>query len=248
MYRSKGDSPSHAGSLLPPATTRRFPERPSQTSREARIAPPFIPGQPRTAPPVPTSGPVETELSEPQIPEPELKQAEYAEPEPTGPEPTEPEEVHAESPAEATESFGEPAPVESVPAPAADTDEGALLPWENTVDDQGIVEPAFLTETDAVFAQLTEAVTTERDEFPLDAFIVPEDSHHVPAGMSSSAEIAPNAAEPVASLAQRLEDLSRLLRDEDTDAIVRRLAAGDRLDSMLAGLLAGYLAGKSEHS
>jgi hypothetical protein len=220
MYRTKGDTPSHAGSLLPPATTRRFPERPPQTSREARIAPPFVPGGDPSAPP-PS---LETEASEP-------------------------ESIRAESqPAEAAEEIAEPPVEEVTAAEPPPVDEGSLLPWESTIDDQGIVEPAFLAETDAVFASLTEAVPAERDEFPLDAFIVPEDSHHIPTGMPKPDAPPANQAEPTASLAERLEDLSRRLKSEDTDSIVRRLAAGDRLDSMLAGLLAGYLAGKSEQS
>ena len=51
---------------------------------------------------------------------------------------------------------------------------------------------------------------------------------------------------PLTSLAERLEKLSHRLRVEDTDAVVRRLAGGDRLDTLLAGLLAGFLAGSSE--
>jgi hypothetical protein len=53
---------------------------------------------------------------------------------------------------------------------------------------------------------------------------------------------------PITSLAERLEKLSHRLRVDETEMIIRRLAAGDRLDTLLAGLLAGYLAGSSDYS
>jgi hypothetical protein len=198
MFGTMGDSPKRAGSLLPPATTRRLPERPTANAGEARIAPPFIPAgsiQPEPEPQPQVSAPIFEPPAQPETPE---------------------------------------------PSPAAlDAD----IP-----DGEGIVEPVFQADTDSVLAELTQHAdeVSRREEFPLDAFIVPEHTQHVPSGLENGLPHAAPHATPVTSLAERLEKLSRRLRVEDTDAVVRRLAAGDRLDSLLAGLLAGYLAGKSE--
>ena len=117
--------------------------------------------------------------------------------------------------------------------------------WDPT-SDEGVVEPVFEADTDAVFEELSQQAEALREEFPLEAFIVPEQSERVPNGMEGHP--LPQAPEPspLTSLAERLEKLSHRLRVEQTDAVVRRLASGDRLDTLLAGLLAGYLAGSSE--
>jgi hypothetical protein len=192
---------------MPPATTRRFPERPSSTSRDARIAPPFVPAQ--------------------------------AAPEPEATPSVEPEASAANEPFE-SQLDAEPA-FEAAPEPEEPQDE-----WD-VLSDEGVVEPAFEADTDAVLQELTEqaAELSLREDFPLEAFIVPEQTQHVPSGLEGRPSTEPEPT-PVSSLAERLEKLSHRLRVEETDAIVRRLAAGDRLDSLLAGLLAGYLAGKSE--
>lgn len=116
------------------------------------------------------------------------------------------------------------------------------------VSEEGEVEPVFQADTDAVFEELTQhaAETTSREEFPLEAFIVPEQSERLPNGMEGKQLPPPPENTPITSLAERLEKLSHRLRIDDMDVIVRRLAAGDRLDTMLAGLLAGYLAGTSD--
>jgi hypothetical protein len=124
--------------------------------------------------------------------------------------------------------------------------------WTEDAGDEGegVVEPAFEADTDAVLEELTlhanEAVGKE--EFPLDAFIVPEQTQHVPTGLEGAPATPPPEPTAATTLAERLEKLSHRLRVEESDAIVRRLASGDRLDALLAGLLAGYLAGKSEHN
>ncbi len=213
MFGIMGDPPKRAGSLLPPATTRRPPERPAASLREARIAPPFIPAG--NAQPQP-----ESEL--------EMQPAPSFEP-----------AIEPEAP-----SF-EAAPPQEDPAESTAEPE----PWDSDIDDdEGTVEPAFKADTDAVLAELTKhaAELDRKEEFPLDAFIVPEQAQHVPSGLENTPTPHPAEPTPVTSLAERLEKLSHRLRVEETDTVVRRLASGDRLDSMLAGLLAGYLAGKSE--
>jgi hypothetical protein len=215
MFGTMGDSPKRAGSLLPPATTRRLPERPAASPGEARIAPPFIPAgsiQPDPEPQPQASAPI------------------------------------FEPPAQRET----PALVASAPdqdEPAADSTPPSLAALDADIPDgEGIVEPVFQADTDSVLAELTQHAdeASRREEFPLDAFIVPEHTQHVPSGLENGLPHGAPDSTPVTSLAERLEKLSHRLRVEDTDAVVRRLAAGDRLDSLLAGLLAGYLAGKSE--
>jgi hypothetical protein len=214
MFGTKGDSPKRAGSFMPPATTRRLPERPVTSTREARIAPPFIPSggaQPQPAP----------------EPEPEPYLEANAEPDEPPPAP-EPEPLGAFAPSNDAQT------------------QPALEPWEEVVaDSEGIVEPVFEADSDAALEELT-AAYAPREEFPLDAFIVPEETQHVPSGLEGAPATPPPEPTAAKSLAERLEKLSHRLRVEDSDAIVRRLASGDRLDALLAGLLAGYLAGKSE--
>jgi hypothetical protein len=119
------------------------------------------------------------------------------------------------------------------------------LPWEQDEDDEtGEVEPVFeadVSETAAALAELSKAARGE--EFPLDAFIIPEHAQRVPNGFEGKPLPEAPQHTPVTDLADRLEKLSHRLRVEDANAVVTRLAGGDKLDALLAGLLAGYLAG-----
>ncbi|HUP89575.1 MAG TPA: hypothetical protein VM100_09500 [Longimicrobiales bacterium] len=116
------------------------------------------------------------------------------------------------------------------------------MPWEqDDGDEEGVVEPVFeadVSETEAALAALSR---NKQDEFPLDAFIIPQDSQRLPSGVDSGASDEP-VHTPVTDLADRLEKLSHRLRIEESHSILSRLASGDRLDAMLAGLLGGYLA------
>jgi hypothetical protein len=76
--------------------------------------------------------------------------------------------------------------------------------------------------------------------FPIDAFIIPEDSQRVPTGMAPG-----TGAAVVGELADRLARLANELRAEGEPVLQRRLSAGDRLDTVLAALLAGFVAGQS---
>ena len=116
-------------------------------------------------------------------------------------------------------------------------------PWDS-MSDEGVVEPMFEAESEAVMAELS--LQARQSEFPLDAFIIPEESQRVPSGLEGQ-PASQQSHTPLTALADRLEKLSHRLRVEDTTVIVRRLAGGDRLDALLAGLLAGYLAGTSGH-
>lgn len=128
------------------------------------------------------------------------------------------------------------------------TEETEDTRWETMSSDEGVVEPVFEADTDAVLEALTQqaAELARKDEFPLEAFIVPEQTQRVPTGFEPKNATDRAEHTPLTSLAERLEKLSHRLRVEDTDSVVRRLAGGDRLDALLAGLLAGYLAGRSE--
>jgi hypothetical protein len=136
---------------------------------------------------------------------------------------------------------GSESPIQQPPS-AASSAGGGNMPWETR--DEGVVEPAFEADTDAALAELDQQAS--REEFPLDAFIVPEETKRMPAGMEGQAMPAGPEPSHVTALADRLEKLSHRLRVEDTNAMLGKLARGDRLDALLAGLLAGYLAGSSE--
>ena len=107
--------------------------------------------------------------------------------------------------------------------------------------EEGIVEPMFaadVSETEAALAALS--ARNREGEFPLDAFIIPEQAQRLPTGVDTAPP--PPEHTPVTDLADRLEKLSHRLRVEESSAVVGRLAGGDKLDAMLAGLLGGYLA------
>lgn len=253
------DQTPPAGSLLPPATTQRAYARPEPASTEPRIAPPFV-ARPTAA---------QRAETPPELTRPETNdEAEFLELDTVAFEAQQP----AEAPVEATEAeTAESEQAESPPElPLEEPDVLELAPdavtepwepqfeesaseeedhrWEELPDD-GVVEPAFEADTDAALEALTQqaAELARRDDFPLDAFIVPEQVQHVPNGLEGVVPTPPPPQTPVTSLAERLEKLSHRLRVEDTQEIVRQLAAGDRLDTLLAGLLAGYLAGHREH-
>jgi hypothetical protein len=126
----------------------------------------------------------------------------------------------------------------------AATSSDAERPWDVQSDEEeGTVEPVFeadVSEAEAVLAELSRAASAE--EFPLDAFIIPEHAHRVPTGLEGKPRSQAPAHTPVTELADRLEKLSHRLRVEESGTLIARLATGDRIDTLLAGLLAGYLA------
>ncbi|MGQ0563148.1 MAG: hypothetical protein ACT443_14900 [Gemmatimonadota bacterium] len=131
------------------------------------------------------------------------------------------------------------------PFPGKPAVAAAALVEEETADEEGTAEPMFeadVFETEAVLAELSHAAHPA-EEFPLDAFIIPEQTDRLPNGVERKPLAEASIHTPVSELADRLEKLSHRLRVEDADAVIARLATGDRLDALLAGLLAGYLAG-----
>ncbi|MBI4409571.1 MAG: hypothetical protein HY561_07670 [Gemmatimonadetes bacterium] len=90
-------------------------------------------------------------------------------------------------------------------------------------------------------------------EFPLDAFIIPEGAERLPAGVAAPAASAvprgeaPKGAPAAArELADRLEALAQRLRREGAAALGQGMASSDRFEVLLAGLLAGYLAARND--
>ena len=145
-------------------------------------------------------------------------------------------------PEEAQADFAQP-PAEMPTASYAEPED---IEWQD-VADEGVVEPAFAAdvhETEAAFAALAQAHTKPDEEFPLDAFIIPEHTRSLPTGMDADSMPADRVHTPVTELADKLEKLSHRLRVEDAQAVINRLAAGDNIDMMLAGLLAGFVAAR----
>ena len=230
MFGIMGDPPKRAGRIMPPATTRRLPERPAASTRDARIVPPFIPtGSPSPAPRADVEVALPLVALEPALPIAEPVAA-------PGDDVVEPPQTE--------DTFAAAEDVHSEPG----DDKEQLDPWKAVPDGEGIVEPAFHDDTDGVLLELMQetAEAEQKEEFPLDAFILPEETQHVPTGLEGAPATPPPEATPANALAERLEKLSHRLRVEDSESLVRRLAGGDRTDALLAGLLAGYLAGKSE--
>jgi hypothetical protein len=116
------------------------------------------------------------------------------------------------------------------------------MPWEQDEgDEEGTVEAVF--EADVSETEASLAAMAAPTEFPMDAFIIPEESQRVPTGLEGKPIPDPRATTRVSELADRLEKFSHRLRVEDTNDVIARLAAGDRFDTLLAGLLAGFIAG-----
>jgi hypothetical protein len=96
------------------------------------------------------------------------------------------------------------------------------------------------------------------EAFPLDAFFIPEGADHIlpadddgawsaAAGVATG-DVAPfltgggDHLPPEVELADRLERLARRLRTEGAGALLDPTGREDRLDTLLGGVLAGYLA------
>lgn len=133
----------------------------------------------------------------------------------------------------------------SLPSTAADIpSDGSDMSWDELAE-EGTVEPAFeadVSATSAALAAIGEAHGRTDGEFPLDAFIIPEHTQRLPSGLEGQ-PASENAHTPLTDLADRLEKLSHRLRVEKADAVMGRMASGDKIDAMLAGLLGGFLAG-----
>lgn len=101
-------------------------------------------------------------------------------------------------------------------------------------------EPA---ETEAFpFEQPVEEASPDTDDdFPVEAFDVPEFRSEEPAEAAPATTPDMGAADAVAD---RLEALANRLRAEGPGALSREVEMGDRFDALLAGMVAGYLAAR----
>lgn len=109
----------------------------------------------------------------------------------------------------------------------------AAPPWEDEQSLAGQPEPA---EADVAPAP------AEGRAFPLDAFIIPEDAHRIPAGIEISEELQRQIVEDVAA---RLEQLAARLRTEGLGTLVAPSRDHEPVDVVLAAVISGYVSRKA---
>lgn len=173
----------------------------------------------------------------------------------------------APEPATAPEE-GTPEAAEPAPEPLAAPFEPAAATEEAGGDDHD-EEPAepFPFETSWDAGEEETAEPEDEDAFPVEAFDIEDDEAswgtepdlvEEGAGPGEAAAVGEETgqveadAESVESremaaareVAGRLEEMARRLRDQGPDAAWKGLESADRFTSLLAGMLAGYLAGK----
>lgn len=140
-----------------------------------------------------------------------------------------------------------PTPTPPVMQSTLPTDD--ILPWDDDSDDEGVVEPMFEEDVKVTTEEILASAHAGREEFPVDAFIIPEDTRRLPTGLAPEVAHAAqqhNRDKPDTAheLADRFEKLSRRLRNEGLDSLLPSLTRGDRFDALLAGFLAGYFSAR----
>ncbi len=89
------------------------------------------------------------------------------------------------------------------------------------------------------------AVEAEAATFPEDAFFIPDEARGSAAGDAGRAAAAgKEAAADAQRAAKQLEELARVVREQGADGLAERVVSSDRLEAILAGVVAGYLAGR----
>ena len=219
------------------------PRPENESSDEARrdLAAPFIPGAPRSSP------------------EPESD----ATPSPASPEPEPKTTAETEAPTvEPTEPAAEPIEPEPAGAEATET-----FPFETAWGEQEAAGEEG-TAAEAAGEPAPRSVGYEdEDDFPFDAFDIegggeaersaaepaPEEGvraawgEEAGGGDTGGAPAEDAEAREMAAardLADRLDEMARRLRDQGGAAVREELESDDRFTALLAGLLAGYLAGR----
>jgi hypothetical protein len=120
------------------------------------------------------------------------------------------------------------------------------IPWEDMPDaDEGVVEAAFGEDVE----RTTEANTTsESSEFPIEAFMIPEDSKSVPSGIApnhvDAITIADHPPQDSHELADRFDRVGRRLRAESLGTLLTSLAKGDRFDASVGNFIVAYFSAK----
>jgi hypothetical protein len=87
------------------------------------------------------------------------------------------------------------------------------------------------------------AEPADLDDFPLDAFIIPDDAQRLPTGLQAADR---QKRQRATDLADRLEALASRLRREGYSALARETVGGDPVGALISGILAGYLAAQDE--
>ena len=137
-------------------------------------------------------------------------------------------------------SLLKPVPQESVPAETAgyveassdDNEEFQILPITDA-----------LAEEQRGVPDETSADNSLVDDFPLDAFIIPEDAQRLPTGLRAADR---RKRQRATDLADRLEALAVRLRREGYSALAKETVGGDPVGALISGILAGYLAAQDE--
>lgn len=215
------------------------------------MSPPYVPGAPREQPaePMPVvrsfdSAPVE-EMIVQEMPEPPAAQP----------------PMPWETPLSNSEEFsGSPdSAIPSGPLVTAETGETAprdLDDWEEGIDPEGgQAVPAYGDEEsveDAAFSSPPqvdeEGVVIGEPEradrlFPLDAFFIPPDTKRLPKGLEHAEVLHLEVAE---ALAKRLESVAQRLRREGFAGLLHVEPGQEPIDTLIAGVLAGYLSNQAE--
>ena len=220
--------------MLPPAVTRwRKPA--ARTEYHAPLAPPFKVAPRKTA----------RVVVEPNVPEAHVEPLVIQAP----PVPEEPAvAAFTLAPAFAEELGG--AGELLVAEPLDMVEFGAMIePLENGEPDTDprVDEPLEFAEEIALAAEWEEAEAGLAPQGEIyDVILSAEDAEADPVFLAIEAAppVSAQAAHPHQDLSERLERLSRRLREERPGDLLASLAAGDRVDHLLAGLLAGYFSTK----
>jgi hypothetical protein len=110
---------------------------------------------------------------------------------------------------------------------------------EESVEEAAFSPPPQLDEEGAV---LPEPERADRS-FPLDAFIIPPDTKRLPKGLEHAEELHLEVAE---ALAKRLESVAQRLRREGFAGLLHLEPGQEPIDTLIAGVLAGYLSNQAE--
>lgn len=110
---------------------------------------------------------------------------------------------------------------------------------EESAEDAAFSPPPQLDDEGAVMPQPERADHT----FPLDAFIIPPDTKRLPKGLEHAEQLHLEIAE---ALAKRLEAVAQRLRREGFAGLLQHQAGQEPIDTLIAGVLAGYLSNQTE--
>lgn len=222
----EGQEPGAEETPAPPARTRWSEET---AEDDDVLLPPYVPGAPRE----PVAATPEPEAE----PEPETAPEPAVEPEEPADYPWEPEGEAAEVVAD--EAWAEPS-AEGFAGPAADAELVDLEPYEadyaapETPAEEDVPYGAYDLGATGEEGLIDAAAEVEEEGAP-ELFTLP--------GLDAIPEETPAGEPEPPEAAERLEKLAAVLRREGSAGIQREAASRDRLTSLLAGVIAGYLAG-----